>query len=63
MSRRAGCGLASFVSLLEGLFPRLRSGGLAFGGFVMVGRAAIDVLLEEVRSSLDRVDPADLALL
>ncbi len=29
----------------------------------MVGRAAIDVLLEEVRSSLDRVDPADLALL
>jgi rhodanese-related sulfurtransferase len=27
----------------------------------MVGRAAIDVLLEEVRSGLDRVDPADLA--
>jgi rhodanese-related sulfurtransferase len=27
----------------------------------MVGRAAIDVLLEEVRSCLDRVDPADLA--
>jgi hypothetical protein len=27
----------------------------------MVGRAAVDVLLEEVRSGLDRVDPADLA--
>jgi rhodanese-related sulfurtransferase len=27
----------------------------------MVGRAAIDALLEEVRSGLDRVDPADLA--
>ena len=27
----------------------------------MVGRAAIDVLLEEVRSGLDRVDPANLA--
>jgi hypothetical protein len=27
----------------------------------MVGRAAIDVLLEEVRSGLDRVDPADPA--
>jgi hypothetical protein len=27
----------------------------------MVGRAAIDVLLAEVRSGLDRVDPADLA--
>jgi rhodanese-related sulfurtransferase len=27
----------------------------------MVGRAAIDVLLEKVRSGLDRVDPADLA--
>jgi hypothetical protein len=27
----------------------------------MVGRAAIDVQLEEVRSGLDRVDPADLA--
>jgi len=27
----------------------------------MVGLAAIDVLLEEVRSRLDRVDPADLA--
>jgi hypothetical protein len=27
----------------------------------MVGRAAIDVLLEEVRFGLDRVDPADLA--
>jgi len=27
----------------------------------MVGRAAIDVLLEAVRSGLDRVDPADLA--
>ena len=27
----------------------------------MVGRAAIDVLVEEVRSALDRVDPADLA--
>jgi hypothetical protein len=26
-----------------------------------VGRAAIDVLLEEVRSGLDRVEPADLA--
>lgn len=26
----------------------------------MVGRAAIDVVLEEVRSGLDRVDPADL---
>jgi len=27
----------------------------------MVGRAAIDVVLEEVRSGLDRVEPADLA--
>jgi hypothetical protein len=27
----------------------------------LVGRAAIDVQLEEVRSGLDRVDPADLA--
>jgi hypothetical protein len=27
----------------------------------MVGRAAIDVQLGEVRSGLDRVDPADLA--
>jgi hypothetical protein len=27
----------------------------------MVGRAAVDVLLEEVRSGLDRVDPANLA--
>jgi rhodanese-related sulfurtransferase len=27
----------------------------------MVGRAAIDVQLEEVRSGLDRIDPADLA--
>ena len=28
----------------------------------MVGRAAIDVLLEEIRSGLDRVDPADLGI-
>jgi rhodanese-related sulfurtransferase len=27
----------------------------------MAGRAAIDVVLEEVRSGLDRVEPADLA--
>jgi rhodanese-related sulfurtransferase len=41
--------------------PRVTLRTSGFGGLSWWGRAAIDALLEEVHSGLDRVEPADLA--